>query len=143
MGSKVSTKSDAKGGRPRLRPPWVPKRADEVDPTEVQRMAEQGCTSKVIAGVLGTDVHTIDNHFVPELNAGRSRRIQRLFARQYELAVDKGNVAMLIWLGKQDLGQTDRQESTAEYKTFEVIIGEPIPNNRIPTAPGAIAVLEE
>lgn len=132
-----------KGNKGRLREPWVPKRANELDPTEIERMAEDGCTVETIAGCLDTEPHTLNNHFMPELNAGRSRRKARLLAKQYDLAVNKGNVTMLVWLGKQDLGQTDRQESTAEYKTFEVIIGEPIPNDRIPPAPGAITVLEE
>lgn len=142
MSSEVSTKSLEKGGRPRLRPPWIPKRADEVDPAEVERMAEEGCSSKVIAGVLDTDVYTIDNHFGPELTKGRSRRTSRLFAKQYDLAVKQGNVSMLIWLGKQE-GQTDRQESAADYKTFEVIIGEPIQNNRLPSPAGSVEILEE
>lgn len=37
----------------------------------------------------------------------------RLAAKQYEMAM-KGNVPLLIWLGKQYLGQTEKQKITAE-----------------------------
>jgi len=33
---------------------------------------------------------------------------------QYDLAVDKQNPTMLIWLGKNECGQTDKQEITHE-----------------------------
>lgn len=35
----------------------------------------------------------------------------KLAGKQYELAM-KGNVSLLIWLGKQWLGQSDKQEQT-------------------------------
>jgi hypothetical protein len=34
-----------------------------------------------------------------------------LFDKQYDMAM-KGNVSLLIWLGKQMLGQSDKQDST-------------------------------
>ena len=37
----------------------------------------------------------------------------KLAQKQFELAMD-GNVTMLVWLGKQYLGQTDKQEMTSE-----------------------------
>lgn len=130
-------------GRPRTRPKWQPKYAADLDPAEVYRLCLIGCTVETIAARLETTPDVLNASFIHELNLARAERKEKLLAAQWELAVEKGDKTMLIWLGKQDLGQTDRQESTAEYKTFEVIIGEPIPNNRIPTAPGAIAVLEE
>lgn len=36
-----------------------------------------------------------------------------LFKKQYDIAM-AGNVTMLIWLGKNYLGQTDKQETTLE-----------------------------
>lgn len=33
---------------------------------------------------------------------------QKLRAKQYEMAVEFGNVTMLIWLGKQMLGQSEK-----------------------------------
>ena len=37
------------------------------------------------------------------------KKKKELENRQWEVAMD-GNVQMLIWLGKQELGQSDKQE---------------------------------
>ena len=42
-----------------------------------------------------------------------------LLKKQYDVAMS-GNVSMLIWLGKNELGQTDKQET--ELKTNEIKI---------------------
>lgn len=128
---------------PRKRPKWEPNYAEDLDPAEVYRLCLIGCTVETIAARLETTPDVLNKSFIHELNLARAERKEKLLAAQWELAVEKGDKTMLIWLGKQDLGQTDRQESTAEYKTFEVVIGEPIPNDRIPPPSGAIAVLEE
>jgi hypothetical protein len=41
--------------------------------------------------------------------------------KQYEVAMS-GNVGMLVWLGKQHLGQSDKQESTLEVSKIEINI---------------------
>lgn len=126
----------------RLREPWVPKRANEIDPEEVKRLALIGCSNRTIANKLETTENTIRDHFDHETQWARAERQALLFAKQWEVAVVQGDKAMLIWLGKQE-GQTDRQETTADYKTFEVIIGEPIQDNRLPSPAGSIEILEE
>lgn len=142
MNSAMLPQKRQKQPNERLREPWTPKRANEIDPEEVKRLALIGCSNRTIANKLETTENTIRDHFEHETQWARAERQALLFAKQWEVAVVQGDKAMLIWLGKQE-GQTDKQESTAEYKTFEVVIGEPIPNDRIAPAPGAIAVLEE
>ena len=44
------------------------------------------------------------------LTKGRAELKKRLRQTQYEVAVEGKNVAMLIWLGKQILGQTEKAE---------------------------------
>jgi hypothetical protein len=45
----------------------------------------------------------------------------KLLQKQYEMA-QNGNVALLIWLGKQYLGQSDKAESTLELSKVEINI---------------------
>ena len=54
-----------------------------------------------------------------------SKMRMRLLQKQYDVAM-QGNVALLIWLGKQHLGQTDKQEinQKTEIKTVEQFIRE-------------------
>jgi len=51
-----------------------------------------------------------------ELNLQMSLR-----RKQIEVAL-KGNVSMLIWLGKQMLGQMDKQELIADDKGFKIVV---------------------
>lgn len=121
---------------------WEPKQAEDIDPEQVFELHMKGSSPSEIAAILETTERVIDHSFERELKRAKAERRRRIFDKQWEVGVEKGDKTMLIWLGKQE-GQTDRMESAAEYKTFEVVIGEPIPNDRIPPAPGAIAVLEE
>lgn len=47
------------------------------------------------------------------IKRGTSERHISLRRAQYQAAM-KGNTSMLIWLGKQDLGQTDKVEQTSQ-----------------------------
>ena len=40
--------------------------------------------------------------------------------KQYDMAMN-GNVALLIWLGKNELGQSDKTESSVTIDTFEFV----------------------
>lgn len=44
-----------------------------------------------------------------------SKMRMKLLQKQYEVAMN-GNVALLIWLGKQHLGQSDKQEIVTDQK---------------------------
>lgn len=80
-----------------------------IDPKVVQNYAKLGATNVEIAGLYGCDEGTIRKGYSEYLVKGRSERNIRLRQRQYRLAM-KGNPVMLIWLGKQDLGQSDKQK---------------------------------
>ena len=81
----------------------------EIDPDLVKQMASWGAKTTEIANYFGVSVSTIDRRFAEELTKGRSNLQMSL--RQWQLAsAKKGNVAMLIWLGKQMLGQVDRAQ---------------------------------
>lgn len=86
-------------GRPRL----------DIDPNIVKEMAGIGCTIREIATVMGCSRDTIERHFAEEIVKGQEESKAKLRRRQWQSAMG-GSPAMLIWLGKQMLGQADKQE---------------------------------
>jgi hypothetical protein len=80
-----------------------------IDQELVKRLATIGCTDDEIAFVLEIGEATVKRRCRAALNAGRACLRMRLRRKQLQAAW-KGSVPMLIWLGKQYLGQTDRQE---------------------------------
>ena len=87
----------------------------KIDPKLVQDLAALGCKTNEIAVTLGCSTDTIERRFAAELAKGRENL--KISLRRWQLeAAKKGNVAMLIWLGKQMLGQTEKIEQTSEVK---------------------------
>ena len=78
-----------------------------VPPDEVETMAKIGCTDREIAEHFGINDQTLRRVFVDFLIKGRSELKQRLRQAQLKVAFD-GNPTMLIFLGKNILGQTDQ-----------------------------------
>jgi hypothetical protein len=85
----------------------------EINPEQVQKLAAIGCTDKEIAEIVGCSHDTLTRRFKDMLIAGRATGKASLRRKQWEVALS-GNVTMLIWLGKQQLGQTDKQEVKSE-----------------------------
>jgi len=95
----------------------------KLQPTEETLKTVRGlgliqATSKECAAVLGVTEPTwikfkADNPEVEEaLRHGQGEGLTSLRRQQFQTAM-KGNPTMLIWLGKQYLGQTDKQDITA------------------------------
>lgn len=74
---------------------------------ELFKLAEIGCTQREIAYILKIDESQLRRAYAPEYEAGISKLKESLRRTQIELA-KAGNVSMLVWLGKQYLGQTDK-----------------------------------
>jgi len=94
-----------KGGRPKA----------EINLDQVKTLSGLNCTEPEIAAVLGVSYSTWKRHIkqnpeIAEMVAqGRLSGNASLRRTQWQKAMD-GNVAMLIWLGKNRLGQADKQE---------------------------------
>lgn len=86
--------------KPRLKP-------EDVDGDMVELLAEYSLTQREIGAIMGCSDDTIQNHFHGRWQTGHDKCNASLKRRQYEIAI-KGNVTMLIWLGKNRLGQTDK-----------------------------------
>lgn len=78
----------------------------EVDPDLVYTLARCGTPYAMIARQLGIKESTLKYNFRTELDKGTADLEQTLRMKQIEVALD-GNVTMLIWLGKNVLGQSD------------------------------------
>lgn len=75
-------------------------------------LAAVGCPPEEIAEVLGCSRTLLySKRFVTQLERGRAIGRQKVRAKQYEVAM-KGSAQMLIWLGKQMLGQADKIDYT-------------------------------
>ena len=82
-----------------------------IDTEQVEKLAGLGCTNTEIASFFDVGEHVIRKSYAEFLEKGRDKGKIRL--RQWQMkAAERGNVAMLIWLGKQMLGQSDKQEIT-------------------------------
>ena len=82
-----------------------PKRV--IDLRQVVKLAELHCNDREIAAVVGVSEDTLHRRFAEEIGKARERGKTSLRRVMWRTAM-KGNVTMLIWLGKQYLGQTDR-----------------------------------
>ena len=85
----------------------MPRPALAIDLEMVQKLAAIGCTNREIASVLNISHDTLGRRCETELSNGREEGKMRLRKKQYEIGMS-GNVTMLIWLGKNILGQSDK-----------------------------------
>jgi hypothetical protein len=80
---------------------------------EVVKLAGIGCKDTEIADWFGIDSNTLRYNFSVELLKGRETLKQSLRRRQIQVAMS-GNPTMLIFLGKNLLGQSDSPVNTQE-----------------------------
>jgi predicted transcriptional regulator len=78
----------------------------KTDARLVANYARLGATNREIADMLGVSHQTIGRRFGPILTKARATQKKHLRRMQW-LAAKKGNVTMLIWLGKNILKQSD------------------------------------
>lgn len=88
-----------------------------IPPDEVYKLATLGCPDREIAQWFDVSESTLRYNFSSYLTKARSHLNQRLRQAQLKLALD-GNATMLIWLGKQMLGQSENPHNTDEDKVL-------------------------
>jgi hypothetical protein len=97
-----------------------------IDPRQVEELARIGCTEEDMAAVLGVSVDTLQRRkraraeFRGAIEKGRASLRNSLRRLQVKKALE-GNTTMLIWLGKQYLGQRDRQETELTGRGGEAV----------------------
>jgi len=81
----------------------------DIDPDKVEMLASFGCSTIEIARLHNCDESTVRLRFKNELERGRENMKIKLRQLQWKQA-ENGNTSLLIFLGKQYLGQSDRNE---------------------------------
>jgi hypothetical protein len=77
-----------------------------IDPLDIEKLAAISCTDRDIADFVGINEDTLRYNFKDNLLKGRAEVRINLRRAQIDLALN-GNATMLIWLGKNILGQSD------------------------------------
>jgi hypothetical protein len=98
------------------------KKANGEDKT-AEELASIGCTMNEIGAVMGLSVSTLERRFDEPIKRGREKGRETLRRKQWDLAM-KGHPTMLIWLGKQMLGQADKQALEHDFKGGVLVVGE-------------------
>lgn len=101
----------------------------DIDYAACEKLARIMCTHSEIAEVLGVSLSTLehDQQFLQVHKKGIEAGKASLRRMQWKSAED-GNVTSQIWLGKQYLGQRDKQELTGKdgeqlSVKFEIVDG--------------------
>ena len=85
----------------------------EINEEALRLLAQAGLTKRECAARLGCSHDTIERRYNHVYEQGLEKLKGSLRQKQAELAL-KGNVTMLIWLGKNLLGQSDKLEATGK-----------------------------
>jgi hypothetical protein len=84
---------------------------NEIDLTELEKLAGLGCTDEEIAGWFHVSTRTIERRrlepeFAEVMTRGKAKG--RISVRRMQMKLlEEGNATMGVWLGKQLLGQAD------------------------------------
>lgn len=81
----------------------------KVDSAQVEALASICCTQEEIGIIVGCSVDTLHRRFPDEIEKGMAMAKASLRRQQFKQALE-GNVGMLVWLGKQLLGQRDKRD---------------------------------
>jgi len=95
----MTAKKRARTGRPRL----------AIDLRQLDQLARIHCTHEEIAAVLACSTDTLARRFAERIEKGREEGKMSLRRAQFKAALS-GNATMMIWLGKQHLGQADQSK---------------------------------
>lgn len=79
----------------------------DIPARQVEFFATLGATTREIGGFFGVSHATIINRFKKELAKAEANKKLKLRQEQWKAAMN-GNTAMLIFLGKNILGQSDQ-----------------------------------
>lgn len=105
----------------------------EIDWVQLDKLCFMQCTASEIASWFDCSVDTIERAVMREHKVkwaeyfDKKRQKGHISLRRKQMQVaESGNVSMLIWLGKQYLGQTEKveQKSVTELKRLVIRVDE-------------------
>ena len=88
---------------------------------KVMQLASIGLSLEEIGGVLGCSDRLLQLRFSAALRKGWAHRNANLRKLQWQSA-QRGSPAMLIWLGKQWLGQRERPELSPQHDSLKRLL---------------------
>ena len=97
-----------------------------VDPETVYKLALMGANNTEIAEWFGVTEQTVRYRFSEYLAKARSSLKIKLRRAQLKVAIENENPTMLIWLGKQLLGQSENIASAESEKILPWNTEEPV-----------------
>jgi hypothetical protein len=87
----------------------------QVDEALLRKLAVIHCNQDEMASVLGVSVDTLQRRFAAQIKDGRAEGKMSLRRKMWEMALN-GNVSLLIWLSKNELGFSDKVEEKNEVQ---------------------------
>ena len=87
----------------------------EIDEELLYKLATIHCTMKEMVDIMGVSQDTLKRNYAHIIDKGKSDGKMRLRRKQIEVAMS-GNHTMLIWLGKQMLGQSENPVNSDDTK---------------------------
>lgn len=114
---------------PRKNKPGAGRPKIEIDTTMLANYASIGCTDEEMATLLGCSSDTLVNNFSEIIEEGRSRLNMSLRRSQVKKAL-AGDNSMLIWLGKNRLGQRDRTDLNMSGEMTSRIVQVELPRKK-------------
>ncbi len=93
-----------------------------IDYNMVDNLARVFCTQQEIANMLGVGLRTLqyDDEFMRVYKEAHENAKSSLRRFQFKSA-QEGNVTMQIWLGKQYLGQQDKQQTEHTFQEVRIV----------------------
>tara|TARA_R100001463_G_scaffold3271_6_gene13485 strand:- start:3911 stop:4252 length:342 start_codon:yes stop_codon:yes gene_type:complete len=91
------------------------RKAIELDREQIAKLASIHCSVDEIALIMNVSRDTIYRNYMDIVEQGRAKGKMGLRRKQWETAA-KGNATMLVWLGKNWLGQTDEPQNPEDAK---------------------------
>jgi len=105
-----------------------------IDEKILYALAKRWSPTEEIADLFGCSPDTIERKYMHVLKKARAEGKDALRIAQWKSAIEGGNVAMQIWLGKQKLGQKEPpKEDTSDAAVEEIIFT--VHPSMVPDAP--------
>lgn len=99
----------------------------EIDREQFEKLCSLQCTKEEIAGFFNCSEDTIERWCSREYHErfavvfGKKRTVGKISLRRSQWRMAEHNVTMAIWLGKQYLGQAEKQEVSVSRTDDETI----------------------
>lgn len=90
----------------------IEKKSYKLDVDLIAKLASIMCSYEEIAMIMNTSVDNLKKRYKDIIEKGRAEGKKSLRRKQMEVALEKGDVRMLIFLGKNYLDQKDTPTDT-------------------------------